>query len=155
MIACGITGLELAGSQPAFTYFIPYWGVIPAQIHGRELAAYWGENWKIMVDVMEGYCKENGIDESSITLNCSYPGKIFTNDTEIQIGQYWWRVDGYANPTEEDYFVFETRSVKAGQIAYGLPEGVEPVLVVKYHGAVTARIYRGDTLKEYFRQYEN
>lgn len=155
MIACGITGLELAGSQPAFTYFIPYWGVIPAQIHGRELEAYWGENWKIMVDVMDGYCKDNGIDESSITLNCSYPGKIFTNDTEIQIGQYWWRVDGYANPAEEDYFVFETRSVKAGQVVHGLPEGVEPVLVVKYHGAITARIYRGDTLKEYFRQYEN
>lgn len=155
VVAGGISSIELAGSQPAFTYFIPYWGVIPAQLHGRELAAYWGENWGIMLDVMDDYCKENGINESDITLNCSYPGKILTNDTDIQIGQYWWRMDGYAEPTEQDYFVFETRSLKAGQITYGLPEDVDPVIVVKYHGAVTARIYRGDTLTKYFEQYED
>lgn len=153
IIASGINGMELAGSQPAFTYFIPYWGVIPAEIHGRELAAYWGENWQIMLDVMDEYCKENGLDASEITLHCSYPGKVLDNDTEIQIGQYWWRLDGYADPTEQDYFVFETRSVINGQILHGLPEDVKPVKIVKYHGAVTARIYRGDTLQEYFQQY--
>lgn len=36
-----------------------------------------------MLDVMDEYCKENGIDASGITLHCSYPGKVLDNDTGI------------------------------------------------------------------------
>lgn len=155
VVGCFVTLLEIAGSQPAFTYFVPYWNVIPSTIQNRELFAYWGENWVVMLDVLSDYCEENDIDERQITLNCSYPGSVLLNSTDINVGQYWWRTEGYEENklTEDQYFVFENRSVQREQITYGLPVDVEPVITVKYHGTITARIYKGSDLQKYFRQY--
>lgn len=152
---CLITLFEVAGSQPAFTYFVPYWNIIPSSLQNRELFAYWGENWVVMLDVLSEYCKEQDIEENKITLNCSYPGLVLKNNTNINIGQYWWREEGYDENelTENQYFVFENRSVQREQITYGLPVDAEPVITVKYHGTITARIYKGSDLKKYFKQY--
>ena len=149
-----VTLIEIRDSGPAFSYFIPAWNIIPSEVQKRELSAYWGENWVILADVLQEYCEENDIDPSDVNLHCSYAGYVLENRTGVNMGQYWWRLDGYDNPTENDYFVFETRSIKQGYFEHGIPQNIEPAITVKYHGAITARIYKGTDLIEYFEQYK-
>ena len=61
----------------------------------------------------------------------------------------WNEAYGDCSLTERDFYAIDVQSVWRGMVKDGWPEGVEPVITVRYRGYVLARIYQGSQLREY------
>lgn len=153
IIAYSLVVLELWGIQPGFTFFYPYWSSYAIAKNEYGINAYWGEGLSIYGPIIANYCEQNGINLDEITIMPSYAGEWLNNELDIQVGEFGWIYDGYEEPTDKEFFVFETQCLTRGLIKDGLPENVDPIIIIRYHGAITARIYNGRDLKNYFEQY--
>lgn len=156
--ACGAGIFHLAevmGSMPAFTYFAPCWyGVtaagVPAQ--EREMDVYWGEHRESLGLLVWDYCDKNGLGDEPITIYYGYiRGDWLTRPAHITEAPKDWN-ESYdtCSVTDHDFYAFDTQAVQRGMVKDGWPVDVEPVITVTYRGHVTARIYQGSQLRDYF-----
>lgn len=154
IVSCVLVLCELIGSQPAFSYFIPVWNIKSLNDNEYGVSVYWGEQWKIAGDQIEEYCQEHNVKLENITLYAGYSGGKWLDAGEITIGDknWMWKLQE-CSVTSNDFYVFETSAIDKGLIPTGLPdESVMPVIILKYRGKVTARIYQGNDLKAYFAE---
>ena len=156
--ACTVGALhlwELSGSMPAFTYFAPFWyGLTTVGVpeEEREMCVYWGDNRASLGQMIMDYCETNGMAGEPINIYYGYiRGEWITKPDNVTIADKEWNADTSAcSLTDHDYYAIDVQSVLRGMVKEGWPEGVEPVITVRYRGYVIARIYQGSQLKEYF-----
>lgn len=162
MLILVFEGTEIISSLPAFTTYLPYWYMPIARQDKWGVYAYWGECNSIAGNQIVEYCLQNRIDIDNIMICDSYlgawhGGEWLTNKYDILLqwhdGYSGWVSMGFSNPNENQFFIFETQTLKRGELKYGLPKNEKPIITLTYRGIPTARVYRGDQLVDYFSQY--
>ena len=145
---------ETAGSMPAFTYFAPCWYGLTAiglEPEEQEMCVYWGDNRAVLGQTILDYCEKNGMAEEPIQIYYGYVrGTWITQPPLVTVAdEAWNEAYGDCSLTERDFYAIDVQSVWRGMVKDGWPEGVEPVITVRYRGYVLARIYQGSQLREY------
>lgn len=157
-VGYGIIGIlsffEINSSQPAFSYFIPLWDTVGTFQSENGVDIYWGEQWAVVGKRVKEYCLKNEIKTNEVTLYCGYTGGTWLTAGECTIGDRSWMWKPYeCSTTKNDFYAFETSAVNAHLIPNGFPVDVKPVITLYYRGKVSARIYQGSDLINYFSSY--
>lgn len=146
---------EVSGSMPAFTYFAPFWyGLTTMGMpeEEREMCVYWGDNRASLGHMILDYCEANGMAGEPINIYYGYiRGEWITKPDNVTIADREWNVDtSVCSLTDHDFYAIDVQSVLRGMVKEGWPEGIKPVITVRYRGYVIARIYQGSQLRGYF-----
>lgn len=148
-------GTEIIASAPAYSYFYPIWNQTINR-NSLGLYAFWGEEAALAGEKIIDYCKEEEINLDQVRIFAGYGGTWFTNDFDIEyiLRDVWLQELNEPSVESTDFYIFDTQSIMRELIPFGLPDqSVEPVITLRYRGkAITARIYRGDQLVEYFEK---
>lgn len=155
-VACAsvLIGSEIVASEPAFSKFIPIWNVKTLYHNEDGVAMYWGEERLIAGEKIKEYCKNNSIDLSEVVMYVGYPGGRWLDRGDISEGAGDWKYNSEAASTREtDFYVFETNGIELNWFGdQQIPdETIQPIMTLTYRGRITARIYRGSDLIDYFK----
>lgn len=158
-IACTAGALhlwELSGSMPAFTYFAPFWyglTTVGMPEEEQEMCVYWGDNRASLGHIIVDYCETNGMADEPINIYYGYiRGTWITKPENVTIADREWNADtAGCSLTDHDFYAIDVQAVLRGMVKEGWPEGIEPVITVRYRGYVIARIYQGSQLKGYLK----
>lgn len=145
---------EIASSEPAFSDFIPIWNVKLLYQNEYGVPMYWGEERLIAGEKIKAYCENNSIDLSEVVMYVGYPAGSWLDRGEISEGNGDWKYNSEAASTKEtDFYVFETNGIELNWFGdQKVPdETIQPIMTLTYRGRITARIYQGSDLIEYFK----
>lgn len=140
-----------------FTIFHPYWDMTIYQ-NGISRTG-WGSLRAWYGMEIEKYCKEQGIDVSTISICTAYGGGWSDNYAKIPIYSLMNNIDQLKNEMTSDKIFYCVESqclIQRKEFLGGLDfpiEEVEPLIYVRYRGVPVAYIYRGDQLKDVWSSY--